>query len=1040
MIISDYAIKFRTAVMVLIFVLVVAGIVSYRVLPREGAPDITIPFVFVTVIYEGTAPEDMENLVVRPLERQLIDADQLSSMESRTLEGVATISLEFLSGSDIDMARQHVKDKIDLARPDLPSDLDEPVVQAFNFSTDFPIFIFALSGGESGRLKYVAEDLQEQIELVPGVRQAGIAGTREREIRVEVDLNRLIAYDVPMGHVIQRIADENVNISAGNLEVAGNRFQVRVPGEYALATELRDILIAQRDGHPVFLRDLAEVSDTYKDLSSISRLNGEPSVSLEIRKRNRENSVVIINQVKQIIDDFGVPEDMTVTYVMDQSEYIDMMIAELENNIVTGFVLVVCVIFMFMGLRNSLFVAVAIPLSMLISFTIMNMRGTTLNMIVLFSLVLALGMLVDNAIVIVENIYRLRTTGLSRRDAARQGASEVAWPVITSTVTTCMAFAPLLFWPDIMGQFMSFLPLTLITTLGASLFVALVINPALCSIFIAKRRGRPENLDAYGVKDSSVVRAYESLLRGAVHHRLAVLFMAVLFLVATVEFYMHFGRSVELFPEVDPRNATINVEFPQGTAIERTDAIIKQIEALLPEYTDIEFFLATVGETDVTGFTFGPESTNVGQVFIEFVLYNERSRSSMDLISEIRERLPVVPGALITIERQEEGPPTGEPVAIEVYGDDFDELAALATRIMRAIETVPGLVDLQSDFEEALPELQFEVDRHRAALLGLDTRTVGMFLRTAVFGTEASRFRPAEDEFDITVRLPLQDRDTMELLDRIYIPVPQGEAVPLSTLGTVRYEAGRGAITRKDQRRMITITGNNHQRTVNEIIQEISAIIDEIPMERGYSVAYTGDTEEMEKSGRFLAQAFMIAIGLILILLVIQFNSVFMPLIIGVSVLLSLIGVMWGLILTRTSFGVIMTGMGVVSLAGIVVNNSIVLMDCIRQRQADGLSTEEAVIVAGKMRLRPVLLTAITTILGLLPMAIGLGIDIHHWPPRIAWGAETSAWWAPMAVAVIFGLAMATLLTLVLVPVMFSMFDTLSQRLRQRFPVGQQDD
>ncbi len=1040
MIISDYAIKFRTAVMVLIVVLVVAGVVSYRVLPREGAPDITIPFVFVTVIYEGTAPEDMENLVVRPLERQLIDADNLSSLQSRTLEGVATISLEFISGSDIDMARQHVKDKIDLARPDLPSDLDEPVVQAFNFSTDYPIFIFALSGGELDRLKYIAEDLQEQIELVPGVRQAGIAGTREREIRVEVDLNRLIAYDVPMGHLIQRIADENINISAGHLEVAGNRFQVRVPGEYTLATDLRDILIAQRDGAPFFLRDLAEVSDTYKDLSSISRLNGAPSISLEIRKRNRENSVVLINEVKRIIHDFGIPSDVAVTYVMDQSEYIDMMISELENNIVTGFLLVVCVIFLFMGLRNSLFVAVAIPLSMLIAFTIMNLRGATLNMIVLFSLVLALGMLVDNAIVIVENIYRLRTTGLSRRDAARQGASEVAWPVITSTVTTCMAFAPLLFWPDIMGQFMSFLPLTLITTLGASLFVALVINPALCSIFIAKRRGKPEKLDAHGVKDSAFVRAYESLLRGAVHHRLAVLFMALLFLFASVEFYMHLGRGVELFPEVDPRNATINVEFPQGTAIERTDDIIRRIEALLPEYADIEFFLATVGQTDVTGFTFGPESTNVGQVFIEFVPYNERQRSSMDLISEIRQRLPVVPGALITIERQEEGPPTGEPVAIEVYGDDFDELAALAARIMRAIESVPGLVDLQSDFEEALPELQFEVARHRAALLGLDTRTVGMFLRTAVFGTEASRFRPAEDEFDITLRLPLQDRDTVELLDRIFIPVPGGDTVPLSSLGTVRYAAGRGAITRKDQRRMITITGNNHQRGVNEIIQEIGEIIDRIPMERGYSVAYTGDTEEMEKSGRFLAQAFLIAIGLILIILVIQFNSVFMPLIIGVSVLLSLIGVMWGLILTGTPFGVIMTGMGVVSLAGIVVNNSIVLMDCIRQRQADGLPSEEAVIVAGKMRLRPVLLTAITTILGLLPMAIGLGIDIHHWPPRIAFGAETSAWWAPMAVAVIFGLAMATLLTLVLVPVMFSLFDTLSQRLKRRFPAGQADD
>ncbi len=1032
MLISNYAIKFRTAVMVLIFVLVIAGTISYRVLPREGAPDITIPFVFVSAIYEGTAPEEMEKLVTIPLERQLIDTDDIKTITSTTTEGVATISIEFLSGSDIDMARQKVKDKIDLARPDLPQDLDEPMVQAFNFSTDFPIFIFALAGSDLSRLKHIAEDLQDRIELVPGVRQAEISGIREREIRVEPDLNRLIAYDIPLALVMQRIAAENVTVSAGNIEMAGNRFQVRVPGEYRIATEMRDILLAERDGKPIFLRDVATVHDTYKDLSSIARLNGEPSVSLEVRKRNRENSVVLINRVKEIIEEFGIPPDISVTYVMDQSDYIDEMINELENNIVSGFILVVCVIFLFMGIRNSLFVAVAIPLSMLIAFTIMNMRGATLNMIVLFSLVLALGMLVDNAIVIVENIFRLRTTGMSRKEAARQGAGEVAWPVITSTATTCMAFAPLLFWPDIMGQFMSFLPVTLITTLGASLFVALVINPAVCSIFIADGQ-RKTGLDEYGVRNTRAIRLYEQILRAANHHRLAVLFIGFLFLFATVEFYAHFGRGVELFPDVDPRNATINVQFPQGTAIERTDEAMQRIEALLPEYEDVTFYLATVGQAGDMGMSFGGDATHLGRIHIEFKPYNERSRSSMALIDEIRARLPVIPGGEITIEKQEEGPPTGAPVTIEVYGDDFDELALLANRILRTIETVPGLVDLQSDFEEALPELQFHVDRHRAALLGLDTRAIGSFLRTAVYGTEASKFRPDEDEFDITIRLPLEQRNTVELLDRIYIPTPNGVSVPLSSLGTVHYEGGRGAITRKDQKRMITITGNNHNRGVDEIIEEVVPLVDQIHMPPGYSIHYAGDTEEMEKSAAFLAQAFFIAIGLIMIILVIQFNSVFMPMIIGMSVLLSLIGVMWGLLLTDTRLGIIMTGMGIVSLAGIVVNNSIVLIDCIRQRKAEGMSTEDAVVTAGKMRLRPVLLTATTTILGLTPMAIGFSLEIHQWPWTIVAGAESSAWWAPMAYAVIFGLAMATFLTLILVPVMFSLFDSASQSLRKRF-------
>lgn len=1033
MLLSNYAIKFRTAVVVLIFVLLIAGIVSYRTLPREGAPDITIPFVFITATYEGTAPEDMEKLVTVPLERQLKDTDDLKTITSTTQEGVATVALEFLSGSDIDIALQKARDQIDLARPDLPQDLDEPIVQAFNFSTDFPILIFAMSGADLNRLTVLAEDLQELIEQVPGVRQAEIAGAREREVRVEVDLDRMIAYDLPFDLVMQRIAEENATVSAGNLEIGPNRFQVRVPGEFKLATDLRDILLAHRDAGPIFLRDVATVRDTFKDIDSISRLNGEPALSLDVRKRNRENSVRLINEIKEVIDRFNLPSDITVTYVMDQSEYVDMMINELENNIVTGFILVICVLFIFMGFRNSLFVAIAIPLSMLISFTIMTLRGTTLNMIVLFSLVLALGMLVDNAIVIVENIFRLRTTGLSRKEAARQGAGEVAWPVITSTVTTCMAFAPLLFWPDIMGQFMSFLPITLITTLGASLFVALIINPALCSMLIANGRRQTKGLDNYGVNNNRFIRGYERFLRVAIHHRLAVLFLGVLFLIASFEFYAHFGRGVELFPDVDPRNATINVQFPQGTAIETTDAAMQRIEALLPEYEDVLFYLATVGQAGDMGMSFGGKASHLGQIHIEFKPYNDRSRSSMGLIDEIRERLPRIPGGRITIDKQEEGPPTGDPVSIEVYGDDFDTLAELANRIMRAIENVPGLVDLQSDFEEALPELQFHVDRHRAALLGLDTRSIGRFIRTAVYGGEASRFRPDEDEFDITVRLPLRQRDSASLLDRLFIPTPAGHSVPLSSLGHVRYEGGRGAITRKDQKRLITLSGSNQNRGVDEIIPDIMAIVDDIHFPRGYYVNFAGDTEEMRRSGQFLAQAFLMAIGLIMIILVLQFNSVFMPLIIGISVLLSLIGVTWGLLITGTRFGVIMTGMGVVSLAGIVVNNSIVLIDCIRQRQAEGLATEDAVVVAGKMRLRPVILTAITTILGLLPMAIGFSLEIHEWPPRIVAGAESSEWWAPMAVAVIFGLAMATVLTLVLVPVMFSLFDTISRAMRKRF-------
>jgi multidrug efflux pump len=1034
MIISNYAIKFRTAVFVFVVVLGIAGYIAYRELPREGAPDITIPYVFVTSLYEGTAPEDIEKLVTIPLEKQFSDLEGVKHVTSASAEGVSSVVIEYFSGEDIDIALQKVRDKVDLARPDLPRDLDEPIIQAINFGTDVPIFIFSLSGDEDlARLKTIAEDMQDEIELVPGVRQATIAGTREREIRVELDLTRLVERSITIDQVMDRIAAENRTVSAGSIEAAGQKFQVRVPGEYKLASALGDILLLEQAGAPVYLRDVATVSDTYKDLASISRLNGSPCVTLQVKKRNRENTVAIVDQVKAIIEAFPLPPGIVATYVMDQSDYINMIVDELENNIVSGFVLVALVLVIFMGGRTSLIVATAIPLSMMIAFAVMVVRGTTLNMIVLFSLVLALGMLVDNAIVIVENIFRLRSIGLNRMEAARQGAAEVAWPVITSTVTTCLAFAPLLYWPDIMGQFMSFLPQTLIITLSSSLFVALVINPAVCSAVLSRpRTTRTAAVEAEPEKPHPFVAGYETFLRGALRHRAGVMTLGFMFLFFSFEMYAHLGKGVELFPETEPRNAKISLSYPQGTPIEVTDAAIREIEAMLPGYDDIKFYLATVGQAGDGLMSMSSAALHAGQVHVEFVPAAERTGNTIELVEELRARLPVLAGAEITVEREEEGPPTGAPVSIELAGEDFETLGELAGEITRRIETIPGLVDVQDDLEAALPELQFEVDRHRAALLGLDTRTIGHFLRSAIYGMETSKFRAGEEEFDITVRLPRAERDTLDLLDRIFIPVRAGHAVPLSSLGEVHYTGGKGSINRKDQKRVITINANNQGRGVDVLIREIQAALEDMPLPQDYSIRYVGDTEEMQKSSAFLSRAFLIALGLIIVILVIQFNSVFLPLIIIFSVVLSMIGVMWGLLLTGMKFSIIMTGVGVISLAGIVVNNAIVLIDCIRQRRAEQYDATEAVVIAGRLRLRPVLLTATTTILGLIPMAVGLSLEIHHWPPRLIAGAESSDWWAPMAFAVIFGLAAATVLTLILVPVMYSLFDELAQKLRVR--------
>lgn len=1028
MILSNYAIKFRTAVFVFIVVLVMAGASAYMRLPREGAPDITIPYVFLTSIYEGTAPSEMEKLVTIPLEKQFNDLENVKEITSTSAEGISSIAIEFRSGQDMDLALQRVKNKIDLARPDLPEDLDEPVAQAINFSTDRPIFIFALSGQTTiDRLKNLAEDLQDQIEMLPGIKQATISGIREREIRVELDLNRLIAYDIPVGLVMSRIAEENRTISAGNLEMAGDKFQVRIPGEFELVPEIKDLLLVERNGKAVYLRDIAEITDTYKDLESISRLNGEPSVSISVMKRSGENSVGVIEEVKELLEGFALPPGIETTYVMDESDYVDMMIQELENNISSGFLLVIVVLLLFLGWRNAFFVALAIPFSMLIAFTVISAMGMTLNMIVLFSLVLAVGMLVDNAIVIVENIYRNRTLGLSKKEAARQGASEVAWPVITSTLTTLAAFSPLLFWPDIMGQFMGFLPRTLIIVLSASLFVAIVINPAVCSTFIQTRKRETKE------HKHRFVQGYESLLRIAIAHRVPVLLIGFTFLILSMQIYGRYGRGQELFPEVEPRYAIVQLKFPEGTSIDRTDTAMRGIEEKLPKYEDIKFYLTTVGSAAGGLIESGQGGTHVGNIHIEFLKSNERKGNTFDLIADLRQDIGSIAGAEVTVDKEEEGPPLGAPIEIEISGDDFETLSYFANEIIHRTETIPGLVDLRDDMEEALPELQFRVDRDRAALFGLDTSTIGTFLRTAVYGMESSKFRADEDEYDITLRLPSDQRDSAALLDQIYISTPGGESVPLSSLGKVVYTGGKGAIKRKDQKRVIKIIGDNQGRGVDEILKDVKTRLAEMNLPRGYTITYAGDTQEMEESGAFLSRAFAIASGLIFVILVIQFNSVLLPFIIMFSVILSLIGVMWGLLLCRLRFGVIMTGLGVISLAGIVVNNAIVLVDCILQRRAEGLDVTEAVITAGRMRLRPVLLTAVTTILGLIPMAIGFSLEVHTFPPSIARGAESSQWWAPMAVAVIFGLALATVLTLVLVPTMYSLTESIAAFFRKRF-------
>ena len=704
--------------------------------------------------------------------------------------------------------------------------------------------------------------------------------------------------------------------------------------------------------------------------------------------------------------------------------------ADLQNNILTGLVLVLVVIFMFIGGRSALFVSLSIPVSMMITFAVLYFSGITMNMVVLFSLILALGMLVDNGIVIVENIYRHMQEGKTKTQAALDAVDEVAWPVITSTITTLSAFFPLLFWPGIMGEFMSFLPKTVIIGLSASLFVALVINPVLSSLFQTAKSGRFGSVDV----DQNlpfIKRIYKGLLLFALRFRMLIVLMSLVILVFSGYAYGKWGAGVEFLPNTDPKRAAVNLKAPIGTNLEASDKLAKQVEKIVSEYDDIRYVITSVGNGSGNALGGGGLGSHLTSITLDFKNLEDRKRNSTEVVAEIRDRLiNTIRGAEVRVEQEEMGPPTGDPINMEINGPDIRTLGSLAEEVRKRIKQIPGLVDLKDDYVKGKPEITVDVDKERAALLGLNTYTVAYTVKTAVGGSKVGVYREGKNEYDIVARLPEKDRKSLESLERITISGNQGEPIPLTSLASVHLTSGLGSINRKDQKRVVTVSGDVNGVTANEVIAQIHKIMADNPLPRGYSYVFTGQQKEQEESQAFLSQAFLAVLFLIFLVLVTQFNSIVTPFIILTSVVLSLIGVLWGLIITDTPFGVIMTGIGVISLAGVVVNNAIVLIDYFNQLVAQGMSVKDAVIKAGLVRFRPVMLTAITTILGLIPMATGISFDFTTL--TLDTGSESAQWWGPMAVAVIFGLLVATLLTLVVVPVLCSLAESLKGTERKR--------
>jgi len=1118
---TDFAVDNRTSMFLLVIMIAIFGWNSYRSMPKELFPEVVIPTIYISTVYPGNSATDIEDVISKPIENQIKSITGIKSIKSTSAQGYSNVIVEFETDIDIPDALQEVKDAVDKAKNDLPQDLPrDPNVFDINFS-EFPIVSVNLSGKYSmAELRGYAEYLEDEIEALTEVSKVDIKGALEREVKVDMDLQKMQAVQVSFYDVEQAIRAENITISGGEIESNGFKRDIRIVGQFENVKQISDIIIKSENMNPVYLRDIADVNLGYKDATSYARSDQLPVVSLDVVKRSGYNLLDASDKIKQIVEKAQgdkLPAELKVFLFNDQSIQIRKQVSELENSIISGVILVVLVLLFFLGLRNATFVGIAIPLSMLMGIMILNLLGVVLNLMVLFSLILALGLLVDNAIVVVENIYRYMQEGYSPIEAAKKGTGEVAVAIIASTATTLAAFIPLAFWPGIIGSFMFALPLTLIIVLSSSLIVALVFNPVFTSRFMkidakaetkSDRKRKVQNfwifagillvmtalfavvgnttfrnlfgivagiaiINFYVLRPASfyfqntflpiLENTYDTFIRFALRGKNPILFFAgtIGLFVGTFVLLGLFTPKVIFFPSVPPQYINVFVETPFGTDIDETNKLTKEIEekvtnTVQPYKAAVDAILTQIGEgTGDPGQPSGDAGStpNKARVTVSFVQPEFRQGiNTFEILDKIRADLDGYAGVSIVVDKNADGPPTGKPINIELQGEDVDKLSEISSDVIKYVndKKINGIEELQADVKLAKPQLLVEVDREAARRYGISTRDIGMALRSSIYGSEVTNLKIGDDEYPIFIRLSEEYRDNIDAL--MNQPVTfrnpgngQIAQVPISAVAEIEYSTTYTSIKRKDTERAITVFSNvNADANPNEVVNEIKLAMDDYDLPEGYSYKFTGEQEEQAENTAFLSSAFTIALFAIFIIIVSQFNSIISPFIILLSILLSLIGVLLGYIISGMDFVLIMTGVGVISLAGVVVNNAIVLIDYIeltrkRKREEQGFESKgalhedevrESIVHAGKTRLRPVLLTAITTILGLIPLAIGLNINfttlITDFDPQIFIGGDNVAFWGPMSWTVIYGLTFATFLTLVIVPVMYWLADRMT--------------
>ncbi len=1110
---TTFALNNRTTVFVMTFIIAVMGVISYLTLAKENFPEVEEPTIYIGTVHPGNSPEDMENLITRPIEKEINTISEVEEIRSTSVQDFSTIIVKFQAEMDAEDALQKVKDAVDKSKSELPADLQEdPNIFKLEVS-EFPIMNINLAGNYNlDELKSFAEYLEDEIEKVSEVSKAEIRGVDDKEVKIKVNPYEMESRKISFSDIENAVVQENLSMSGGNILTDGIRRSIRVLGEYDDPKQMEDIVIKYENNKIVYLKDIATVEFGYVDKQNFARLGGESVVMVDVIKRSGENLLDATDKIYAIIDNAKenvLPKDLVITLTNDQSIQTRDQVNELENSIISGVILVVVVLLFFLGTRNALFVGMAIPLSMFMAFMIIGMLGYTINMMILFGLIMALGMLVDNGIVVVENVYRLMEEGFSPIEASKKGVGEVALPIISSTATTLAAFLPLAFWPGIMGEFMKYLPITLIITLGSSLFVALVINPVFISkymviqenIRINKQKARRDSIillivglliaiPSYYV-DIPLVwlgnllillgiliplnvfiltplsnrfqnvslpfleKIYVSTLRYAVTKKHPYLFFGgtVVALIASIMIYFGSQPNVIFFPINQPKYVNVFVEFPVGTDISTTNDFAERIEDKLFEIIKpyehiVESVISNVGQgtsdpNDPSAMG-ASDTPNKARLTVNFVEFKERGElMTSDIMNEIRDKIGKYPGITITVDKDAAGPPVGKPINIEISGEDYTQLSKITANLKNeiALADIDGIEKLKSDLEDDKPELIVDIDREKARRFGLSTVTVASEIRTALFGKEISKYKEGEDDYDIELRLDDQYRYDIDALmnkEITYRNQVNGKIVqiPIASVAKVQYSSTFGSIKRKDLNRVVTLSSNVLDGyNATEINNQIRGIVKNMQIPSGYNISFTGEQENQAKEMAFLSNALMIAMFMIFLIIVSQFNKISAPFIIMTSVLFSTIGVFLGLVAFNMDFIVIMTMIGIISLAGIVVNNAIVLIDFIELMKARKIAQlkegqevtkrliQASIIEAGKTRLRPVLLTAITTVLGLIPLAVGLNINFESFFAHYEWdfflGGDNVIFWGPMSWTIIFGLTFSTFLTLVIVPVMY---------------------